>query len=115
MHRAAGNVGKHLGCRTYQNDGAAKDQVPQQVFLPVKLGVGCLKLTQVLEDEICIHHDAQLGPGEEEAGAKPPYLGRELEDEVPVEVEPLYGQYSEVAGNRRRKDSTRDGPAKKRG
>lgn len=75
-------------CETYQNDRPAEHHVPQQVLLPVELGMCCLQLTQVLEDEVCVHDYAQFGPCQEEAGDKSPNLGREFENLEIVEIEP---------------------------
>lgn len=65
---------------TYHNDEAAKNQVPQQVLLPVELGMCGFQLAQILKYEVCIHDYAQFGACQEEAGDKSPNLGREFED-----------------------------------
>lgn len=72
----------------------------------------CLQLTQVLEDEVCVHDYAQFGACQEKAGDKSPNLGRELEDFEVVEVEPPNGENSKVTANRGRKDSTSKCPVK---
>lgn len=99
-------------CKTYHNDRAAENQVPQQVLFPVELGMCCLQLTQILEDEVCVHDYAQFRACQEKAGDKSPNLGRELEDLEVVEVEPPNGEDSKVTANRGCEDSTSKSPAK---
>lgn len=49
-----GNEGD-VGCNTYHDDSSTEYQIPQQVFLPVELGMCGLKLAQILENEVCVH------------------------------------------------------------
>lgn len=77
-----------LGGSTYQDDGAAEDQVPQQVLLLVELGICGFELAQVLEDEIRVKNNTELRPSQEKARDKSPDLGRQFEDLEVVKVEP---------------------------
>lgn len=102
--------GPGVGWKTYQDDKATENQVPQQVLLPVELGMCRLQLAQVLEDEVCVHDYAQLGACQEEAGDKSPNLGRQFEYLEVVKVEPLNGEEAKMTANRSRKNSSSKGP-----
>lgn len=97
--------------KTYNNNQATENNVPQQVLFPVELGVRCFKLACVLIDEVCIHHNAQLWPSDKEASHKSPYLRWEFEDLEVVEVEPRVRENAEMDTNRRQQDSGRESPA----
>lgn len=86
-------------CQTYQNGEAAEDYVPQQVLPPIELWVCRLELAHVLENEVGVHDYSNFRSRQEKARDKPPNLWWELEDLEVVEVEPLNGEYAEVAGD----------------
>lgn len=71
-----GNMQGKEEAKTYQDRGADKHQVPDEVFLARKARVALFQLAHVLVNEVRIEEHAQLGCGDEKARDRPPYLGK---------------------------------------
>lgn len=100
-HRCKGRQVREA--RTYQDRGADKDEVPQEVLLAREWGVALFELAHVLVHEVRIEEDTQLWGRDEEACYRPPELGQKSEEELGCVDKVVSRHKSEMDTNRQEK------------